>query len=183
MCKSDKNYIIELRSEDAISNNPTDPRKYTDVCFKGLNFKSLLNDHPMGDDGLWNVEIISFFMYNPKGLDNAESIDIMIDALSSPFVLSSKSNSSLILGTCHASLIADIDNTEESLILPVAHFIRKGDHCPRTCRVSYNNWNVKLLTARHHNLLESTVDSGEADSNLINHFVLRLKLTPYDPSH
>lgn len=183
MCKSDKQYIIELRSEDAESNMPTEPRKYTDVSFKGLNLKSLLNDHPEGGDGLWNVEIINFSLYNARGIENAESIDIIVDGLSSPFVLSSKNTPELILGSCKVSLLADIDNTGGSQILPVAHFLSYGDHCPRTCRVRYNNWNVKLLSSTGHELLESTSGAGIALSNIINHFILRLKFTPYLQTH
>ena len=182
MCKSDKQYILELRSEDAVSNNPTDPRKYTDVFFKELNLKSLLNDHPEGDspNSLWNVEIIDFILYNAKGLDNAESIDVIVDGLSSPFVLSSKKTGDLTLGTVKATHLADIDNSDSSQILPVAHFIKYGEHCPRTCRVRYNNWNVKLLTSRGQSLLVSSTDSGDdAESNIISHFILRLKFTPY----
>jgi len=178
MCKSDKQYIIELRSEDGVSNIPTEPRRYTDVNFKQLNLKGLLNDHPEGD-GLWNVEIIDFSLYQALGIDNAESIDIFIDGLNSPFVLSSKSNSELILGSCKASLLADLDNTGNSEVLPVGYFIRYGDHCPRTCRVRYNNWNVRLRSSRANELLESTRGAGVALSNIINHFVLRLKFTPY----
>lgn len=184
MCKSDKQYIIELRSEDAISNRPADDtRKFTDVFFKNLNLKTLLNDHPQGGNGLWNVEIIDFIMYNAKGLDNGSSIDIMIDGLSSPYLISSRNNPELILGTCKATLLADIDNSDGSQILPVAHFLKYGDSCPRTCRVNYNNWNVKLLTSEGHQLLESTTDSGDADSNIISNFVLRLKFTPFIQSN
>ena len=57
MCKKDKQTIIELRSEDGISLASGDAHETTTMRFSNLDFRGILNDHPEGDKGLWNVEV------------------------------------------------------------------------------------------------------------------------------
>lgn len=175
MCKSDKFTIIELRSEDAISQRSGDLDESTFVRFSGLDFRGILNDHPEGDAGLWNVQVCYFNLYQPQGINNAEAIEIEIAQITSPFVLSSRSSPNMVLASAPCRIAQDVDNDSTSQILPTGFYISDSDSTPRTCRINFSNWDVRLFSDRGRAVLSSTFGGP----NIINSWVMRLKVSPY----
>lgn len=179
MCLKDKQTIIELRSEDAQSLDVGEAYETTNVRFSGLDFRGILNDHPEGDKGLWNVEVCYFNLYQPQGITNAEAIEIEIEQITSPFVLSSRSSPNMVLASAPCKIAQDVDNASTSQILPTGFYIAGYESSPRTCRINFSNWNVRLFSDRGRAILTSNFGGV----NIINSWVMRLKVSPYDPSH
>lgn len=177
MCKLDKKYTIELRSEDA-AKNLTGALENTYVKFSGLDFRNFLNDHPLGDQGLWNVQVVYFGLQQQMGIDSIEAIDITIDEIKSPYTLSTRNY--LTLGTANCDYFKDIDNTSETEFVSSAYYIGAKESLTQTCRIKFSNWNVRLYPQRKESEpIESTVNGP----NVISNWVLRLQLSPYDPTH
>jgi len=179
MCMKDKQTIIELRSEDGVSLASGDAHETTTMRFSNLDFRGILNDHPEGDKGLWNVEVCYFNLYQPQGVTNAEAIEIEIEQITSPFVLSSRSSPNMVLASAPCKIAQDVDNGATSQILPIGFYIAGYESSPRTCRINFSNWNVRLFSDRGRSILQSSYPS----TNIINNWVMRLKVSPYDPSH
>lgn len=184
MCPTDKHTIIELRSEDAQSLLPGTAQRNTQVRFTDMDFRGILNDHPEGDKGLWNVKVVSFSLYQAQGITNAETIDINIKQLTSPFVLSSKRRRGLTVGNASCNLLRDVDNTTGEEILPVGFNINANEGFETTCRVDFTNWEVRLYSNRDDDLgiaedgtpLESNVGGS---NSIINNWTCRLEFSPY----
>jgi len=185
MCPNNNQHtIIELRSEDGESFSPTEAYANTHIRFQGMDFRGLLNNHPEGDRGLWNVTVKYFGLYQSKGIDTAEAIDIQIDEITSPFTLSSRPTGGLTLGTANADLVNDVDNTTGDEFMPCGFFIGAHESLTQTCRISFTNWHVRLLNQRIKK--DGVIDDGPhlkstsgSTVNAISHWVLRLELTPY----
>ena len=178
MCKGQIHKIIELRSEDGDTTAPGTAYASTHKRFTNMDFRGLLNDHPEGDRGLWNVKVVYFNLYQPQGLINASSIDIQIDEITSPFTLSSRPTGGLTIGTATAHVVNDIDNSDGSEYLPVGFSVKADESFTQTCRIAFTNWNVKLQRPRIKDgeglHLQST--TGD-DSNTLVDWTLRLELT------
>jgi hypothetical protein len=177
MCPTDKHTIVELRSEDGLSLAPQEAYKNTQIRFTNMDFRGLLNDHPEADNGLWNVKVVYFGLYQTLGMSNCEAIDIQIDEITSPFTLSSRSTRGLTLGTANAEFLRDVDSTAGEDFLPSAFFIGATESLTQTCRINFTNWNVRLLNQRAEAGLNLQSLSG--GGNTISHWVLRLELSPY----
>ena len=181
MCPKDKHTIIELRSEDGTTLADGTAHANTFKRFSNMDFRGLLNDHPEGDKGLWNVKVVYFSLYQPLGMTNASSIDIVIDKITSPFVLSSKPRRDLTLASANVKLLRDVDNSTGESILPAGFFINENDAHTNTCRIDFTDWEVRLY---------ADVDAGNSGGyelkshpvgtpNAINDWVLRLEFSPY----
>lgn len=180
MCILDKKYTIELRSEDAESNLAPGVLENTYVKFKGLDFRGFLREHPMGDNGLWNVKVVYFGLQQQMGIDSCEAIDISIDEISSPYTLSTRNY--LTLGTANCDYFKDIDNTSNTEFVSSAYYIDADESLTQTCRIKFSNWNVRILPQRKESG-DFTSLGGDSAPNTISNWVLRLQLNPYDPRH
>ena len=185
MCPKDKHTIIELRSEDGVSlANGTD-HETTHIQFNNMDFRGILNDHPEGDKGLWNVQVVYFGLYQSQGMTSTEAIDINIEEFTSPFVLSSRKRTGLTLATAPAITLRDADNSTGEAILPAGFFLRNGEAPIITCRINFTNWRVRLFNQRDAEVMDGNTDGTNLESltggssNAINDWVCRLELTPY----
>ncbi len=177
MCQKDKHTIVELRSEDAQTLASGTFHERTIVRFSNMDFRGLLNDHPEGDRGLWNVKVVYFGLYQAKGIDNCDAIDIQIDEITSPFVLSSRKRKGLTLGTANCDFLRDVDTSEGEAFLPSAYYIGASESLTQTCRINFTNWTVRLMTQREGGGLNLVSDTPT--DNQINDWVLRIELSPF----
>ena len=181
MCPKDKHTIIELRSEDGTSLAEGTAHDNTFKRFSNMDFRGLLNDHPEGDKGLWNVRVVYFGLYQSQGMTNASAIDITIDKINSPFVLSSKPRRTLTLGTANAKFLRDVDNSDGESILPAGFFMGENEGHTTTCRIDFTDWEVRLYANIDAGRSEGYELKSNASGTLqtINDWVLRLELSPY----
>lgn len=177
MCIKDKHTIIELRSEDGQSIAEGTTHERTKVRFSGMDFRGILNDHPEGDKGLWNVKVVYFGLYQANGITNCEAIDIQIDEITSPFVLSSRNRKGLTLGTANCDILRDADSSTGEDFLPSGFFIGASESITQTCRINFTNWTCRLMSQREGDGLDLVSLSGSGSQ--INDWVLRLELSPY----
>lgn len=184
MCKLDKSCIIELRSEDATV-KLGGGNAQTTVCRFELPLRDIFKDHPINDQGLWNVQVVYFALYQDKGITNGGTgIDISCDQLSSPYLFSSRRQPKLVLATANADLSNDVDNTSGSAILPVGYYIGADEAHVNTCRVGFQDWTIRVDNSQDgENGVDTKLRSEFPVDNDIADWVLRLRITPYDPTH
>ena len=190
MCKSDKSCIVELRSEDAQDRLGTGFAATT-VCRFSLPLRDIFKDHPVNDSGLWNIKVVYFGLYQSKGITNAGAgIDISCDQLTSPYIFSSRRQPKLVLATANTDLSNDVDNTSGSAILPVGYYIGADEAHTNTCRVAFQDWTIRIdntqdgIDASGNITGDSTsLTSVFPNDNNIAEWVLRLEVSPYDPTH
>ena len=190
MCKTDKSCIIELRSEDATARlGPLNAE--TTVCRFELPLRDIFKDHPINDQGLWNVQVVYFALYQDKGITNGGTgIDISCDQLSSPYLFSSRRQPKLVLATANNDLTNDVDNGATTAMLPCGFYIGADEAHVNTCRVAFQDWTVRVTNATDgldaggnitgdNTILKSIFPAPAKD---IQDWVLRLRVTPYVPS-
>ena len=190
MCKSDKSCILELRSEDAQDRLGTGFAATT-VCRFRLPLRDIFKDHPVNDAGLWNIKVVYFGLYQSKGITNAGAgVDISCDQLTSPYIFSSRRQPKLVLATANTDLSNDVDNSSGSAILPVGYYIGADEAHVNTCRVAFTDWTIRIdntqdgIDASGNITGDSTsLTSVFPNDNNVAEWVLRLEVSPYDPTH
>ena len=188
MCKTEKSCIIELRSEDATVQLGS-VNAETTICRFSLPLRDIFKNHPVNDQGLWNIKVVYFGFYQIMGITNGGTgIDISIDQLTSPYIFSSRRQPKLVLATANADLANDVVNDATSAILPVGYYIGADEAHMNTCRVAFQDWTVRIDNAQDG--IDSNGGITNADTKLrsefpgnndITNWVLRLSITPYVP--
>ena len=182
MCNQSIYKIIELRSEDGETFSPGTAYENTNIRFSNMDFRGMLNDHPEGDKGLWNVKVVYFNLYQPAGMDSNSSIDIQIDEITSPFTLSSRPTGGLTLGTATGHIVNDtnVDGDVDDM-MPVGFSINASEGYTQTCRISFSNWNVRLMKPKIKDPNypgEHLTSTTEGNPNEIEGWNMRLQLSP-----
>lgn len=186
MCREEKSCIIELRSEDAtVRLGPTNAE--TTVCRFSLPLRDIFKNHPENDQGLWNVQVVYFGLYQDLGISNGGTgIDISCDQLSSPYLFSSRRQPKHVLATANADNANDVNQNSGTAIMPVGFFIGADEGHMTTCRVAFTDWTIRIDNAidgidSNGNITgtETLLISDFPGTNSINEWVMRLRISPY----